>query len=402
MIKHIPYLAKMQDCTGCMACVDSCNTKALQSHLAEDGHLYPKFDSSICVMCLQCEKSCPIVNGFSYQSDKKANCYAAWNNNVELRKGSSSGGAFSAMAVAVLDRGGVVIGAAMKGVCEVYHKAIFTKDELFELQGSKYTQSNTEGIYKETFSLLKKGYLVLFSGMGCQIGGLLSFLDNKKYEGRLITVDLICGGVPSKHLIYKFIENEPYEIKYILSFRTKDKGWSPNGFKYNLKTEDSRGCIHDYTNKSDLITNGFSRELTNRWSCYNCSFIGIKRLSDFTIGDFWGINEFKEQFYDGISLIITHSDKAESFLKDISDYITCKLVNEIDAARHNYRLYCGKLNKSHSLERKLLKWFSKHLSYKNFKRIYAYDNPGFLYRVYSHMSQLILDIFYSNSKNKNK
>lgn len=100
----------------------------------------------------------------------------------------------------------------MDGV-QVKHICIGKVDELNKLQGSKYTQSNAEGIYKTVYGKLKQGKLVLFSGTGCQVAGLYGYLGKRKYPGRLITIDLICGGVPSRFLIDKFIECEPYQVR---------------------------------------------------------------------------------------------------------------------------------------------------------------------------------------------
>lgn len=374
---RLPKLASDKYCTGCMACVDTCNHHAIKSYLGKDGHFYVCVDEKSCVGCLSCEKTCPIVSGMEYGRSECAVFYAAWNINDEERSRSASGGAFSAMAHYVIDHGGVVIGAAIDNICDVKHIVISDINELYKLQGSKYTQSNTNGIYRKTYELLKEGKLVLFSGTGCQVGGLLSYLKNKKYSGNLITVDLICGGVPSKFLLREFVENEPYMLKRILSFRTKEHGWKPKGFIYNMKVEESDGVIHDYTGKRNLVTTGFSTELTNRYSCYDCKFVGCNRISDFTIGDLWGDKDYPVEHYNGLSLLIAHNNKALSLLDEMKDYLSFSYCDEMQAKKHNYRLIDGKNLKGKTLERKLMPWLFAHCSYNVLKKIYANDYPNY-------------------------
>ncbi len=372
MEESIAHLANQKDCTGCLVCVDACSHKAINSYIAKDGHYYVK-TSIECVGCKVCESVCPIVSKQIYEESECATFYAAWNKNENDRAKSASGGAFSAIARYILEHGGVVIGATIENVCDVRHIAIDDASDIYKLQGSKYTQSDTNGIYKETYRLLKEKKTVLFSGVGCQIGALLSYLKNKRYEGTLITIDLICGGVPSKLLLDKFVENEPYSINKILSFRTKENGWKPNGFVYNLKVEDTEGAIHDYTDIKNLVTTGFSTEFTERYSCYDCKFVGKNRLSDFTLGDLWGDYEHPKEHFNGLSLVIAHNQKAEMLLQSMHDHIQIEPCDETHAAKTNFRLVDGHNVKKYAFERRFLEKIFSKASYKTLKKIYAND-----------------------------
>lgn len=55
----------------------------------------------------------------------------------------------------------------------------------------------------------------------------------------------------------------------------------------------------------------FLSNLSLRPSCYNCPAKSGRARSDLTLGDFWGINSFYEDFDDdkGVSLVIVNSDK---------------------------------------------------------------------------------------------
>lgn len=73
---------------------------------------------------------------------QKGKVYAAWNKNSEVRSKSSSGGMFSVFAEAILDDGGVVVGARMFEDGYVKHIAITDRSQLDKLRGSKYVQSH--------------------------------------------------------------------------------------------------------------------------------------------------------------------------------------------------------------------------------------------------------------------
>lgn len=395
-MKYIPKLAVDKECTGCFSCIDICNAGALSVVKHSDGHCFVEIDDSKCVGCGACERTCPITSGFEYQESKYSDCWVAWAKDRLHRKKSASGGVFYTMAAAVIRRGGVVFGAKMEAPCYVHHQAIESVEDLVNLQGSKYVHSNASGNYKLALKYLKKGCIVLFSGTGCQIAGLLSFLQGKVYKGELLTIDLICGGVPSRVLVDKFINQAPYKVKRIISFRTKDTGWKSIGFRYNLKVEDEKGKIYDYTDKNNLITSGFSLELTNRYSCYDCHFVGINRKSDFTIGDYWGCNRYKEEHFDGISLIIVHTDKARQFLSSLKDSLFYDKADMNLAISHNHRLVTGHSIQQYFLERKLLSFFSSQLSDSTFSKIYAntFSNksPWMLLKVIRKISGIVIKI----------
>lgn len=381
-----PLLATERTCTGCLACVDTCAKSALHKTLGADGHIYVDVDESKCVGCKLCEKTCPVVSEMPYGTGSLATAFAGWAKNDIVRRNAATAGAFSSLALYVLSLGGYVCGAAVVDGIYVKHICIDNIDELSRLQGSKYTQSDASGIYKTVYEKLKEGFVVLFSGTGCQVAGLYGYIGKKRYTGRLITVDLICGGVPSRLLIQKFVENEPFQTREIISFRSKDYGWKPSGFKYNLKVIDTNGILHDYTDKRNLITTGFACEMTDRYSCYNCRFAGLHRMSDFTIGDYWGVKDYPVQHYNGVSAIIAHNADAIELLKKANAYIEVKEADINDINSHSRRLVAH-LDKRYKLpERKYIVWIFNHLSYRNLCRIYAFDfenhSPWMLYKLY--------------------
>ena len=362
---RVPILASKQTCSGCMVCLDSCPTKALTLSVGNDGHLYPSFSLDKCIGCLKCERTCPIVNKFEYTvSRTNSKPWKAWDSNKKSRIRSTSGGVFAALARLILSKGGVVYGAINEGL-NVKHIRIDDIKNLFLLQGSKYLQSKTNGIYSTVKNDLESGNLVLFVGTGCQVAGLLSFIG--KPNDRLITIDLICAGVPSMLSLECFCKEENIDPKSI-SWRNKDNGWK-HGLQLTIET--LNGEIHKYNPSNSFFGGAFLGGCTNRYSCYDCRFCGINRKSTFTIGDFWGITDLpKEEVWNGVSLLITHNTQAEELLNQ-SD-IEAIEADWYDAISHNFRTVLGKrplqwLN----FERKLLPYAFKHFSYSTLSTLYA-------------------------------
>lgn len=378
-------MATKKNCTGCMACVDACAHDALHHIEGRDGHYYVEIDREKCIKCGACMKACAVVSDFQYGDNSRggeSKPFAAWSNDRDLIKRSASGGVFAALAVEVLRAGGVVIGSAMENSV-ARHIAIESIDDLHKLQGSKYQQSATWGIYRTTLEYLKSGRTVLFSGLGCQIAGLYAFLGKRRFD-KLITVDLICGGVPSRLVEKKFLSLTGYNN--ITGYRDKIDGWF-DGKGYALSVEHNDESLR-IPLKDSFVLKAFCGGLTQRYSCGDCKFNGINRKSDITIADFWGIREFKEQHADGISVAITHSEKGEELLRK-SD-IELHSTDWRSVLSHNPRLSVGKVwFRRCRIGRVFIRPLFDHLSMKNLDRVYAGGNGGVLWLPYKTVRYLL-------------
>lgn len=180
-------------CTGCMACMNACHGQAIAIKYDDEGFARPFVLHDKCVDCGLCQKVCPINN--LPQKSVPQRVYSGWANNEKIRKMSSSGGAFSCLALPILRKGGVVFGAAMNDKFQVEHIWIEKEQDLHLLQGSKYVQSNIGESYKHVKEFLHKERKVLFCGTPCQVAALRNYL-HRDYDN-LVTVDLICHGIPS-------------------------------------------------------------------------------------------------------------------------------------------------------------------------------------------------------------
>ncbi len=319
-------IEKKKDCCGCGACANVCPKNCIELKSDKEGFLYPKIDKEKCVDCGLCEKVCPIANSES-RSESVLKSYAAFSPDNELRKKSSSGGMFSLFANIILDKGGVVYGAAFDNKFLVHHVGIESKDELYKLQGSKYLQSRTENTFKEVKENLNKGRYVLYTGTACQIAGLKSFL-RKDYE-KLYTVDVLCHGVPSPKVWKKYLaEQEKIHGADVTKafFRNKDTGWK----SYSVELEFSNSKKYTKTFGQEMFMKLFLQNICLRPSCHDCKFKSLERESDITIGDAWGIENHSPEMNDnmGVSVVLVHSQKGIELFDAIKENIKLKEVKK--------------------------------------------------------------------------
>lgn len=321
-----------KDCTGCYCCLNACPKGCINMQTDEEGFFYPKVNYEDCIKCGKCIKVCPLKNKIKIDNDPIS--YACINKDELVRLDSSSGGIFTLLAKEVIDRGGVVFGATFNDNFEVVHNVVETYDNLNLLRGSKYVQSKIGYTYKKAKEFLKSGREVLFSGTPCQIAGLKSYLE-KSYPN-LITIDVICHGVPSPYVWHKYIEFRENKAKSKvnhIAFRRKNAGWKQYSisFLYKNNTEYSK------INNKDLYMKAFLKDICLRPSCYNCKFRTLNRQSDITLADFWGVQYILPEMDDdkGTSLIILNSKLGKQIFEKISDKMVYKEVNIKDAVKYN-------------------------------------------------------------------
>lgn len=314
---------KKEDCCACGACVNICPKQAISMKEDEAGYLYPEINEDLCIECGACKNVC------AYQHHEESNnpidCYAAVSKNMEQSEKSASAGIFSAIASKVLRDGGTVYGAAFDDDWNVSHIAVDSFDKLYKLQGSKYTHSNTGRTFSDVKKELINGRFVLYSGTPCQIAGLKQFL-RKEYEN-LLTIDIVCHGVPSNKMLKDYIHSLEEKHKGAISqfsFRDKALGWGINGNAFingkKIKLWQSASSYFYYFTKASLY----------RENCYSCKYTSSHRPADITLGDFWGIEKQHSDYLKdwdeskGISLIVANTIKGADYLKACDEYIELK------------------------------------------------------------------------------
>lgn len=324
-----------EKCTGCMACYNICTTGAIEIIQNEKGFYEPNIIAGKCINCKKCKAVCPEVKKREKHNIK--NVYAAWTKNKDIRKNSTSGGIFSVIATEILNEGGIVFGAIFDENFKVIHSYIKQKDDLIKLRGSKYVQSFIGNNFKKVEEFLKDGKKVLFSGTACQIAGLLNYL-NKDYDN-LITIDVLCHGIPSPKIFDEYLKNINSQNRKIIgiNFRYKKPSWTT----YSMKIDFDDGKKYIKSNQKDPFLRGFAEDYITKDICASCQYATTKRISDITIADFWGYisDEFNTRNTEnGISLIIENTEKADEIIRKIKKQLVIREKSIQEAVKGNVGL----------------------------------------------------------------
>lgn len=319
MINMENWLSK-KECMGCGACANVCPKNAIKMVEDEMGFKYPVIDQNLCINCGLCERTCPIVKKFNDNKSSSPEVYACWSLNEENRYKSTSGGAFTEIVTPILKNGGYVVGAAYNKENMVEHKIVNKLEDLPQLRQSKYLQSDTLNIYKETKTLLDENKTVAFCGSPCQIAGLYNFL--KKDYTNLLTIEFICRGMNSPKAYRCWLsEIEQKENKKVIKvwFKYKVNGWKTSPRCTRVDFAD--GSYKVYDGDGNKFMSGYlGPNLYIRPACGECHFNGLPRQADITLADFWGIN--KELDDDkGTSLVLINSDNGKKYFNNIKDNI---------------------------------------------------------------------------------
>ena len=320
----ITLFSEKQNCCGCGACAEVCPRNAIAMREDEYGYRYPVIDSEKCVSCRICQKTCSFQH--KAVTNEPVKTFAAVVRKESVLRRSASGG--------------VVTGAAFDKEFNVRHIAVSDEDKLALLQGSKYVQSDTRGIFRKTKEYLLSGKKVLFSGTPCQIAGLYGYLG-RDYDD-LVTVDLICHGVPNQRMFGDYIRSLGAVKRF--SFRDKSIGWGINGSAV-IDNNGKDRKIRLWQSESPYLYY-FSRGELYRDSCYNCKYACSHRPADITIGDYWGIEKQHPEYLKtgginadkGLSVAVANTAKGLDVLDMCQDIMDMRDSDFTKAAAGNTQL----------------------------------------------------------------
>lgn len=319
-----------RDCRGCEACVQVCPVSAITMAAEGEGFRYPVINGEACVACGRCRQVCNgAVEEALFHDPAARRAFGGAIADAEVLADSTSGGAFTAIASAFLREGeGSVFGAVAHGVSGARHACVTTEEGLSAFHGSKYAQSEVGSAYSDAGARLRSGGRVLFSGTPCQIAGLRSYLGELASSDGLLTVEVVCEGVPSPLFIKKQMEdvsNRHLGGEPVTSMRYRDK-WGALHVTRGPFSSASRADSWDFEPVSfssgarrwavDRWVNPFwniwLRHLMSRPSCYGCPYARGERVADVTLGDLWGVHLYCPDLYNddrGASLVVCSTEK---------------------------------------------------------------------------------------------
>ncbi len=304
-------------CTGCRACEKICPKGAIIMKEDAEGFLYPETDEEKCVNCDLCRQICPSVNRMN---GSRGEITAAIHMDDDKRMNSSSGGAFIALAEAILENGGVVYGAAFDEDFKVHHIEVSDPQNLKRLRGSKYV-SGEFNIHDRIEKRLKEGKEVLVSGTPCQIAGIRNYLERRLEKNsleKLFLCDIVCHGLPSAKIFDAYLdmkEKENQSTVNQVNFRNKEKGWD----RQNLEIGFANGKRYLAGTDEDPYYILYFANICDRPSCHECLYASFDRISDITLGDYWGIEQQADRPFEdvkkGVSLVLINTEKGKGLLE---------------------------------------------------------------------------------------
>lgn len=291
-------------CYGCFSCFNICPKQAISMVEDKFGYIYPEIDAAKCINCNLCKKVCPSINESTFSYPQK--CYASYSKDTNVNAISSSGGIAYELYKYIINNNGICYGVSnyLKNNAISFIQVEKIED-LKNIQGSKYVHAYVNDIFKKVEKYLKDDKLVLFIGTPCQVDGLKMFL-RKDYQN-LFLIDIICHGVPSQ----KFLKNEINTEFNQVSFRYKNK--------FRLIAKKMNNTVYSKNQYKSYYYNSFLKGITYRENCYTCKYAQNKRVSDVTIGDFWGLKDSTKQSPNGTSVILINTNKGENLINNINN-----------------------------------------------------------------------------------
>ncbi len=315
---NVTDLINKTDCSGCGACTCACPAKCLSMKGDSEGFYYPYADDKACINCGKCLSVCP-VKSKPKMIDFGKRVFIVQHKDDRIRRESTSGGAFTAIAEYIIKAGGIVFGAGMDGNFRVRHMPAYDTEQLALFRNSKYSQSDLGDTFLKIKDCLMEGRKVLFSGTPCQVAGLKKFLPDGGEN--LVTVDVVCRGVPSPLVFEKYIDYQKKKLGEFdkVLFRDKYTGYTHTA----MSLYRDNVCLYHNGLEYDPMLKLFYQGMSCRPACSSCHFKGSQRCSDFTLWDCFSAAEIDSGFDDnkGTTFVMLHSEKAEMIFEKIRDNI---------------------------------------------------------------------------------
>ena len=329
-------ICKSEKCTGCGVCADACPKKCITFKHDAQGFYRPSVEESLCVNCHRCADICPANH--PNRKNPILKVYKARRTDKQAAAVSTSGGIAGVISEYIIGQGGMVAGCGYDEALHLKHSMASTQAELERFKGSKYLQSDTQGIYRQVRQLLGAGKTVLFTGTPCQVSALHNYLG-KDYDN-LYTLDFVCHGVPSQRVFDIYLESlNRSDTPVSIRFRNKTKGYRNKKACFALEVFYPDETV--ITSLEHGIYYWFSSSLSVRESCYSCPFTSAERVSDITLADYIGSDMDDADNEIGVNTVFINTEKGEALLEAVKVDVVAELKDTTQTVKRYDRLTVG-------------------------------------------------------------
>lgn len=315
------------DCTGCGACASTCSAISISEN--ENGFRKAAIDTEKCILCGKCENVCHLRQ-IVLKKNTYEQFFAAKCKDINTLFSVSSGGVSYALCKSIVNGGGIAYGAVQTDPLSVEHRRADSLDECERFKGSKYLQSSLYGIYEKVKEDLSAGNNVIFTGVGCQIAGLYSFLGSD--FSNLVTCEVVCHGVPSSMVFQNFIKELEAEYKSKvtnINFRDKSAGWSNNQIAITFEN----GTVIKELSIHSPFHRGYLNGLYYDKNCHKCATARLPRIADVTLADYWQYQGELKKDDVGVSLVVCNTKKGCNAFGRISSALAVEPTSKEQAVR---------------------------------------------------------------------
>lgn len=315
-MENILQILEKNRCSGCGICAGICPSKAIKMVIEENiGFYRPLVDENKCTDCGKCLQICPFADNNYKEINSKEELfgnvlkvYSGWAKDENIRYKSASGGIATALSLEMMDNGYFIGGTAYQKDNPIRTESFIAKNEedVHRFISSKYIPSEYSKVVRGIIKNKRNRYVII--GLPCQIAALRNIFGYNNEN--IILIDILCGRMESIKLIEKYVQHFSIgNLKYI-NFRDKKTTW----YKHSITCRSENNEVSESFWDS-LFGRFLNNYLFTQDSCLLC-YNPAGRESDITLGNFWN----KEKFFkekNGVSLIITRTDKGEELIKNM-------------------------------------------------------------------------------------
>jgi len=316
-MENILQIVEKNRCSGCGICAGICPSKAIKMVIEENiGFYRPLVDENKCTYCGKCLQICPFADNNYKEINSKEELfgnvikvYSGWAKDENTRYKSASGGIATALSLEMMDKEGYFIGGTAYQKDNPIRTESFiakNKEDVHRFISSKYIHSEYSKVVREIIK--NKGNKYVIIGLPCQIAALRNIFGYNNEN--IILIDIFCGRMVSTKLTEKYVQHLSIgNLKYI-NFRDKKTTW----YKHSITCRSENNEVSESFGDS-LFGKFLNNYLFTQDSCLLC-YNPAGRESDITLGNFWNKEKFGNE-RNGVSLIITRTDKGEELIKNM-------------------------------------------------------------------------------------